>query len=70
MDLRNEEITLGELWDNPKSRGVFQRRFPMLMKHPIQNRARSVTLGELADFLGSWLPNVLIRDVLNDLKRL
>ncbi len=70
MDLRNEEITLGELWDDPKSRGVFQRRFPMIMKHPVHNRARSVTLGQLADFLGSWLPAALIRDVLSELKRL
>ena len=70
MDLRNEEITLGELWDDPKSRGVFQRRFPMIMKHPVQNRARSVTLGQLADFLGTWLPPALIRDVLKELQRL
>ena len=34
MDLRNDQITLGELWDDPKSRAVFQRRIPMLAKHP------------------------------------
>ena len=36
MDLRNNQITLGELWDNPKSRSVFQKRIPMLAKHPLQ----------------------------------
>lgn len=70
MNLRNEEITLGELWDNPKSQAVFRKRFPMIMKHPVQGRARSVTLGQLADFMGSWLPPALIRDVLKELKEL
>ena len=36
MDLRNNQITLGELWDNPRSRAVFQKRIPMLAKHPLQ----------------------------------
>ena len=70
MNLRKEEITLGELWDNPKSQAVFRRRFPMIMKHPVQGRARSVTLGQLADFLSSWLPASLIRDVLKELENL
>ena len=40
MDLRNNQITLGELWDNPKSRAVFQKRIPMLAKHPVQGAAQ------------------------------
>ena len=51
MNLRNQQITLGELWDDPKSRAVFQRRVPMLTKHPVRGSARSVTLQQLADFL-------------------
>lgn len=68
MNLRNQEITLGELWDEPKSQAVFRKRFPMIMKHPIQGRARSVTLGQLADFMSSWLPQALIREVLKELE--
>ena len=30
MDLKENKITLGELWDNPQSRAVFQKRIPML----------------------------------------
>lgn len=70
MDLRNNQITLGELWDDPKSRGVFQRRFPMIMKHPVQGAARTVTLQQLADFMSGWLPGKLINDVMADLKRI
>ncbi len=70
MDLRNNQITLGELWDDPRARGVFQKRFPMIMKHPVQGAGRTVTLQQLADFLASWLPAPLINGVLTDLKKL
>ena len=48
MDLRNNQITLGELWDNPRSRAVFQKRIPMIGKHPVKGAARTVTLEQLA----------------------
>ena len=70
MDLRNNQITLGELWDDPKARGVFQRRFPMIMKHPVQGAARTVTLQQLSDFLMGLLPAVLNNDVVKELKKL
>ncbi len=70
MDLRGNQITLGELWDNPSSRAVFQKKIPMLAKHPVKGAARSVTLEQLADFLSSWVPGMLINSVMQDLKRL
>ena len=70
MDLRNNQITLGELWDNPRSRAVFQRKVPMLAKHPVKGAARTVTLEQLADFLDSWVPTKLIQGVIQDLRQL
>ncbi len=70
MDLRNDQITLGELWDDPRSRAVFQRKVPMLAKHPVKGAARTVTLEQLADFLDSWVPSNLIQGVIQDLRRL
>ena len=70
MNLRNENITLGELWDDPRAREVFRRRVPMLSKHPVEGRARTVTLGQLADFLGAWVPAGKIREVIRELERL
>ena len=70
MDLRNNQITLGELWDNPRSRAVFQRKGPMLAKHPVKGAARTVTLEQLADFLDSWVPSKLIQGVIQDLRQL
>ena len=70
MDLRNNQITLGELWDNPRSRAVFQRKVPMLANHPVKGAARTVTLEQLADFLDSWVPSKLIQGVIQDLRQL
>ena len=70
MDLRNNQITLGELWDNPRIRAVFQRKVPMLAKHPVKGAARTVTLEQLADFLDSWVPSKLIQGVIQDLRQL
>lgn len=70
MDLRNDQITLGELWDDPRSRAVFQQKVPMLAKHPVKGAARTVTLEQLADFLDSWVPSKLIQGVIQDLRRL
>ena len=70
MDLRGEQITLGELWDNPRSRAVFAKRVPMLAKHPVQGAARSITLRQLADFLTGWVPGMMVNGVLQDLRKL
>lgn len=70
MDLRNNQITLGELWDNPRSRAVFQKRIPMIAKHPVKGAARTVTLQQLADFMSTWVPAAMVNGVIQDLKKL
>ena len=47
MDLKNNKITVGELMDHPGARAVFQKRFPMVMKHPLLGAARTVTLEQI-----------------------
>ena len=64
MDLRNKQITVGELLDNPKSKAVFQRRFGRFMKHPMVSAARTLSLDQLAEmalrqFALSDLKNIL-----------
>ena len=70
MDLKNNRITLGELWDDTRSRAVFQKRVPMLAKHPVKGAARTITLEQLADFLSGWVPQMMINGVMQDLKKL
>ena len=70
MDLRGNRITLGELWDDPKSRAVFQKRIPMLAKHPVKGAARTVTREQLYDFMSAWVPGMMLNGVMSDLKKL
>lgn len=70
MDLKGNKITVGELLDTPAARAVFQRRFPMVMRHPMLGAARTVTLEQLIAFAGAYLPQRTIQDTLQELRRI
>ena len=70
MDLRNKQITVGELLDNPKSNAVFQRRFGRFMKHPMVSAARTLSLDQLAEMASIYLPQKTIDDTLRELEQL
>ena len=70
MDLKNNAITVGKLLDDPKARAVFQRRFGKWMKHPMVAAGRSLTLGQLIELAGVYLPKKVIEETLKELKEL
>lgn len=70
MNLKNNQITVGELLDNPNSKAVFQRRFGKWMKHPMVSASRTLTLEQLISMAGVWLPQKTIRETLEELKKL
>lgn len=70
MNLKDNKITVGELLDDPAAKAVFQRRFPMLLKHPLLGASRTVTLEQLVSFAGPYLPKVVIEDTLKELRKL
>ena len=70
MDLRNNNITVGELLDNPKSRAVFQRRFGRYLKHPMVGAARSLSLAQLAGMAAVYIPKKNIQETLQELQKL
>lgn len=69
MDLKHNRITVGELMDNPKSRAVFQRRFPMVLKHPLAGAARTVTLEQIVAIAQAYIPQKKIDETLDELRR-
>ncbi|WP_341480870.1 hypothetical protein [Lawsonibacter celer] len=69
LDLKNNKITVGELMDHPGARAVFQKRFPMVMKHPLLGAARTVTLEQVLAFAQAYVPPKKINETLNDLRR-
>lgn len=70
LDLKNNSITVGELLDNPKAKAVFQRKFGRWMKHPMVAAGRSLTLGQLTELAGVYLPRKVIDDTLKELREL
>ena len=69
MELKGNQITVGELLDHPGSRAALQRRFPMLFKHPILGAARSITLEQILAVAQAYVPQKKIDETLNDLRK-
>ena len=69
MDLKNNKVTVGELLDYAPARAVFQRRFPMVLRHPMLGAARTVTLEQIVAFAGPYVPKRTIAETLAELKK-
>lgn len=68
MDLKNNKITVGELLNYAPAKAVFQRRFPMVMRHPMLGAAKTVTLEQVIALAGSCIPQKTIQETLNELR--
>ncbi len=69
MNLKNNKITVGELLDYAPAKAVFQRRFPMVLRHPMLGAARTVTLEQVISIAGSYIPKKTIEETLNELRK-
>lgn len=69
MNLKNNKITVGELLDYAPAKAVFQRRFPMVMRHPMLGAARTVTLEQVISMAGNYIPQKKIQETLEELKK-
>lgn len=69
MNLKNNKVTVGELLDYAPAKAVFQRRFPMVMRHPMLGAARTVTLEQLISMAGNYIPQKKIQETLEELKK-
>lgn len=69
MNLRRHQITVGELLDDPRSRGVLTRRFPFVFKKPLTGAARTVTLEQLIALVGGFLSPRKLTETLQELER-
>lgn len=69
MDLKNGRVTVGDLLDHPGAKAVLQKRFPMLMKHPMMGAARTITLEQILAVAREFVPQKKIDEALADLRR-
>lgn len=70
MNLRQHQITIGEMLDYPGCRAVLNRRFPFVFKKNFNQAAKSVTLEQLLALVGGFLPTKVVRDTLSELEKL
>ncbi len=69
MDLRNGQITVGEMLQNPNARKLFHRISPISIGSPIIRAARGMTLNELMRKAKGWMTQEQINEILEELKR-
>jgi len=70
MDLRSNQITLGELLENPKAKQVLARRFPHVINRPIVANSKSMTVERVIKLGAAFVPRKVIQDTLQELKSL
>ena len=47
MNLKNGQITVGEVLSNPNARALLQREYLALLNHPMLGMARGMTLNQV-----------------------
>ena len=70
LDLRNNQITIGELLAHPAARQVLAHRFPQLIGRPIVMAAGSMTLERAMKLGAAYVPRKLIQETLEELRGL
>ncbi|MEA5010595.1 MAG: hypothetical protein VB100_02600 [Angelakisella sp.] len=68
MDLRNGNITLGEIMQNPKARAAVNREFPGILNHPFARRFYGMTLNQGIKMLQGKVPKQRIDAWLRELE--
>lgn len=69
MNLRNHQITVGELLDDPRSRAILMRQFPFVFKKPLTGAARTVRLDQLIALVGGFLSPRKLSETLQALEK-
>lgn len=70
MDLKNEQITIGELLAHPGARKVLERRFPHVVGRPIVAASGGMTLERALKLSAAYVPQNVLRETLRELRQL
>jgi len=70
MDLRNNQITIGELLAHPAARQVLARRFPQMIGRPIVAASGAMTLERAMKLAGAYVPRKALQEALEELRGL
>lgn len=70
MDLRNGNITIGELLSCPPAKAMLMKEFPAMMNHPMLHMAGRFTLNAAISMAGDALPMQKRKEIIEKLKTL
>ena len=70
MDLRNNQITIGELLAHPLARQVLARRFPQMLGRPIVAASGAMTLERTMKLAAAYVPGKALQEALEELRRI
>ncbi|RPF42189.1 hypothetical protein EDD70_2528 [Hydrogenoanaerobacterium saccharovorans] len=68
MDLRNNQITIGELLLNPKAKMIARREFLALMNPFMLSMAKNMTLEQALKYAEKEIPQNKINRIIAELK--
>ncbi len=70
MDLRHQQITIGEILDYPGARELLRKKFPLVFRKQFSGSAKTVTLEQLIALVGGFLPQRTLAETIQALERL
>lgn len=70
MDLRNGNITLGEIVRDPKARALVNRELPGVLNHPFAGRFMGMSLSKALGMARGRVPEDTVERLLSGLKEL
>lgn len=70
MDLRHQQITIGEILDYPGARELLRKKFPLVFRKQFSGSAKTVTLEQLIALVGGFLPQRTLTETIQALERL
>lgn len=70
MNLRNYQITVGEVLKNPSAKALVARSFPQALRHPMLGLAYSMPLKNVLNMARGSVPQSQINQLLSELEKL
>ena len=70
MDLKNYNITVGEVLKNPQAKAMLQKELPMIMRHPMLPMAHAIPLRDIINNAGGYVSPRKMQSMLENLSKI
>ena len=70
MNLKNYQITVGEVLQNPQANAMLKKYLPIVMRHPMLPMENSIPLKDVIHYAGGYVSQRKMQNILDQLSRL